>query len=51
MGVSHATVNRWENGRFWPSRLALRQVEAYCDGMIERGRLPQANEYSETCQP
>jgi transcriptional regulator with XRE-family HTH domain len=39
IGVSYASVNRWENGRFRPSRMAIRQVEAYCDRMIELGRL------------
>ncbi len=39
IGVSYATVNRWENGRFLPSRMAVRQVEAYCDRMIALGRL------------
>lgn len=39
LGVSYATVNRWENGRFLPSKMAIRQVEAYCDRMIESGRL------------
>ncbi|HML96466.1 MAG TPA: helix-turn-helix transcriptional regulator [Thermodesulfobacteriota bacterium] len=39
IGVSYATVNRWENGRFLPSRMALRFVETYCDKMIELGRL------------
>jgi putative transcriptional regulator len=39
IGVSCATVNRWENGRFLPSKMALRCVETYCDRMIELGRL------------
>jgi DNA-binding XRE family transcriptional regulator len=39
VGVSYATVNRWENECFSPSRMAMRQVEAYCDRMIEQGRL------------
>jgi DNA-binding XRE family transcriptional regulator len=39
IGVSYATVNRWENGRFLPSKMALRMVELYCDRMIELGRL------------
>ena len=39
IGVSFATVNRWENERFQPSRLALRSVETYCDRMIELGML------------
>lgn len=30
LGVSFATVNRWENGWTAPSRLALRQVDALC---------------------
>lgn len=39
LGVCFATVNRWEKGRFLPSRLALMQLQAYCDRMIEIGRL------------
>jgi putative transcriptional regulator len=30
LGVSFATVNRWENGRAIPSRLARRQIEQLC---------------------
>jgi putative transcriptional regulator len=30
LGVSFATVNRWENGWTAPSKLALRQVDALC---------------------
>ena len=32
LGVSFATVNRWENGRTAPSKLALRQFEQFCLG-------------------
>ncbi len=39
IGVSFATVNRWENGRFLPSKMAIRQVEAYCYRMVKLGRL------------
>ena len=39
LGVSYATVNRWENGRFLPSKLAMVQLEGYCERMIELGRL------------
>ncbi|MDD2605954.1 MAG: helix-turn-helix domain-containing protein [Desulfobacteraceae bacterium] len=39
IGVSYATVNRWEYGRFLPSKMALRLIETYCDNMIELGRL------------
>lgn len=43
IGVSFATVNRWENGRSLPSRLARAQLEAYCERMIEVGRLVLAD--------
>jgi putative transcriptional regulator len=31
LGVSFATVNRWENGWTAPSRLALRQFDLLCN--------------------
>lgn len=42
LGVSFATVNRWENGRTRPSRLATAQLDAFCARMTKRGllRLP-----------
>ena len=30
LGVSFATVNRWENAKTSPSRLARRQFDAFC---------------------
>ena len=30
LGVSFATVNRWENGRTEPSKLAQRQFDQIC---------------------
>jgi DNA-binding transcriptional regulator YiaG len=39
LGVSYATVNRWENGLSKPSRLARVQLEAFCGRMAEDGRL------------
>lgn len=30
LGVSFATVNRWENGWTVPSKLALRQLDLLC---------------------
>lgn len=30
LGVSFATVNRWENGQQAPSRLALQVLKDYC---------------------
>ena len=32
LGVSFATVNRWENGKTKPSKLARRQFEQLCTG-------------------
>lgn len=31
LGVSFATVNRWENGKTAPSKLAQRQFEQFCN--------------------
>jgi len=39
LGVSFATVNRWEKGYNIPSRLARAQLNAFCDKMIECGKL------------
>jgi putative transcriptional regulator len=39
LGVSYATVNRWENGQVKPSKLARAQLESFCDRMIEDGML------------
>jgi DNA-binding transcriptional regulator YiaG len=30
IGVSFATVNRWENGKTLPSKLALNQFNSFC---------------------
>ena len=39
LGVSYATINRWENGQAKPSKLARAQLDAYCERMMETGRL------------
>lgn len=39
LGVSYATVNRWENGHSRPSKLAVAQLSAFCDRMIAEGKL------------
>jgi putative transcriptional regulator len=39
LGVSFATVNRWETGRNSPSRLARAQLNAFCKKMIACGKL------------
>ncbi len=37
LGVSFATVNRWENGHNIPSRLAQAQLTAFCEKMAACG--------------
>jgi len=39
LGVSFATVNRWENGQSMPSKLAKAQLDAFCTRMSRRGKL------------
>ena len=39
LGVSYATVNRWENGHAKPSKLARAQLDAFCERMQEAGML------------
>jgi putative transcriptional regulator len=39
LGVSYATVNRWENGQVRPSKLGQAQFKNFCAGMIEKGKL------------
>lgn len=39
LGVSFATVNRWENGRTVPSKLAQRQFAQFCQRKVEEGKL------------
>jgi putative transcriptional regulator len=39
LGVSFATVNRWENAQVTPSKLARAQLEAFCSKMSKQGKL------------
>ena len=39
LGVSFATVNRWENAQVKPSKLAMAQFENFCLKMMKQGRL------------
>jgi putative transcriptional regulator len=39
LGVSYATVNRWENCQAKPSKLARAQLDAFCERMQAAGRL------------
>ncbi len=39
LGVSYATVNRWENSQSKPSKLARAQLDIFCKRMMRSGRL------------
>ena len=39
LGVSFATVNRWENGQVRPSKLTKAQLDAFCAKSVGEGRL------------
>ncbi len=39
LGVSFATVNRWENAKTSPSRLARTQFNLFCEDMRKKGQL------------
>ena len=37
--VSFATINRWENGKTTPFKLARAQFDAFCEKMTKQGKL------------
>ncbi|NOZ69355.1 MAG: helix-turn-helix transcriptional regulator [Deferribacteres bacterium] len=39
IGVSYATVNRWENCQSRPSKLARVQFDSFCVKMVRQGKL------------
>jgi DNA-binding transcriptional regulator YiaG len=39
LGVSFATVNRWENAKTSPSKLARSQFDFFCENMRKKGQL------------
>jgi len=39
LGVSFSTVNRWENGKTKPIKVARSQFEGFCAKMIRQGKL------------
>ena len=39
LGVSFASINRWENGKSSPSKLARAQFDAFCRKMKTQGKL------------
>jgi DNA-binding transcriptional regulator YiaG len=38
LGVTYPTVNRWENGRAYPSPLAMKQIEDLLRSLGNEGR-------------
>lgn len=42
--VSFSTVNRWENGKSAPSKLAKKQLDTFVAKMKKKGRLTLPNE-------
>ena len=40
LGVSFSTINRWENGKTVPFKLARKQFEAFSTRMKEQGSWP-----------
>jgi transcriptional regulator with XRE-family HTH domain len=39
LGMSFASINRWENGKTFPSKLARAQIDAFCRKMKTQGKL------------
>ena len=39
LGVSFATINRWENGKTTPFKLARAQFDNFCTKMTRQGKL------------
>ena len=39
LGVSFATVNRWENGKTMPSKMARTVWKQFCKRQIKKGKL------------
>ena len=39
LGVSFTTINRWENGKTSPFKLARAQIKIFCERMTQKGKL------------
>jgi DNA-binding transcriptional regulator YiaG len=39
LGVSFSTVNRWENGKTHPIKVAKSQFDSFCAKMVRQGKL------------
>jgi transcriptional regulator with XRE-family HTH domain len=44
LGVSFATINRWENGKTSASQLARAQFRMFCDQKVAQGLLSMGKE-------
>lgn len=44
LGISFATVNRWENEKASPSKLARTQFDVFCAKMLRSGKLKFAKD-------
>lgn len=42
LGMTFATINRWENGHATPSPLALKQIDTLLNQLGERGEILRA---------
>lgn len=49
LGLSFATINRWENGQVQPSRLARNHLRAFCERLEHEGRIKLENDWSKEC--
>ncbi len=43
LGVSFATINRWENGKTTPFKLARKQFDGFCEQMTAQGKIHLAD--------
>jgi len=44
LGVSFATINRWENAKTTPFNLAKKQFDHFCSKMVKQGKLDLSRE-------
>ena len=45
LGVSFTSINRWEQGQFKPSKLAIMQLVAFCKRMAKQGKMSMPEEF------
>ena len=47
LGVSFATINRWENGKTMPFKLARAQFDSFCEKMVAAKKLRLPGRFEE----